>query len=128
MLSQRKNMATSPILNELFENPKTTVGALTGGAVVADKLLINPYSNCGWGMTIFTFIFSILLVNGFVSLAVVDWFDIFDQLIGLFVKLIGMIGSAITTYAIYKKTFRTTKRKKINNARKAHREKIEVRK
>ncbi len=124
MLHQRQNMASNPMINELLENPKTAGAAVTGGAMVADKLLFNAYSTCGWGMTIFTYIFSIALVNAFVSLAVVDWFDIFDQLIGLLVKLVGLLGSTVTTYAIYKKTFRTTKRKKINEARRKHKEEI----
>jgi len=118
-------MSNTNFVEHIVENPKTTVGVITGLGAVADRLLIDPYSKCGWPMTLFSFVFSLTFVNGIVAASVlVDWVEIGGHLLDLLVKVVALISSVITCFALYKKNFRVKRRKKVSDARKKHREEV----
>lgn len=118
-------MSNSNLVEQIVENPKATVGVITGLGAVADRLLIDPYSKCGWPMTIFSFVFSITLVNGIVAASVlIDWVDLGGHLLDILMKMVGLVSSVIACIALYKKNFRIKRRKKVSDARKKHREEI----
>jgi hypothetical protein len=126
-LSKKLGMQGNQIVEHVMENPKTTIGAITSGALVADKFLFNAYNRCSLPITIFTFMFTIVLVNGLVAAVVlIDWMDIAGKFVGLLIQFVGLVGTIVTTLALIKKNFRTNRRKKISNARSAHKRKIEV--
>jgi hypothetical protein len=106
------------IIKIMKENPTETAIGIGATAKIGNSLILDPYANCGFLMTmlqvLFTFgvfIYVPYLLDQMVWQSVMDWGVAFlTKVVALGVSIVGLI-------ALIKKTFRAKRRSKVNAAR-----------
>lgn len=113
-------------MSEIFiklagENPKITAGATIGiYGLMIKYLVFDPYKNCTAVMTFISAAFTIAVCAVFpIWISLIDFKDAMDWGAAWLLKMVSMAGSAMTVYALYKKTNRNARRRNIRRKKTA---------
>ena len=117
-MNSAKQMSKIDLLKIIEANPE--VSAATGGGVIwgANYLIFDPYRNCSILMTTISLLFTFGITTGIpIVLLEVDWHTHVTFAVEMFVKLAGGMATLLGGLAVYKKSQRVIKRRRINKER-----------
>ena len=117
-MDHAKKMSKVDILKFIETNPEASMA--TGGGVIwgFNYLVFDPYRNCSILMTTISLLFTFGITTGIpIVLLEVDWHTHVTFAVEMFVKLAGGMATLLGGLAVYKKSQRVIKRRRINRER-----------
>jgi len=117
-MGHTKEMSKLDILKTIEANPEAS--AATGGAAIwgANQLFFDPYRNCSIFMTTISLLFTFGITTGIpIALFQIDWHDHVNFAVEMFVKLAGGMATLLGGLAVYKKSARVIRKRRINKER-----------